>query len=161
MIRPATETDAAAIAAIYNHYIEHTIVTFEEEIVNAAEMAGRIRDTLDAGLPWIVATENDHVVGYGYLSKWKSRCSYRYSVEASVYLDQAATRRGYGSQIYQSLINSAKALKMHAVIGGVSLPNPGSQRLHEKLGFEKIAHFREVGYKFDQWIDVGYWEKIL
>lgn len=50
---------------------------------------------------------------------------------------------------------------MHAVIGGVSLPNPGSQRLHEKLGFEKIAHFREVGYKFAQWIDVGYWEKIL
>lgn len=161
MIRPATETDAAAIAAIYNHYIERTIVTFEEETVNAAEMAGRIRDTLDAGLPWIVTTENDHVVGYGYLGKWKSRCSYRYSVEASVYLDQAATRRGYGSEIYLSLINSAKALEMHAVIGGVSLPNPGSQRLHEKLGFEKIAHFREVGYKFDQWIDVGYWEKIL
>ena len=161
MIRSATETDAAAIAAIYNYYIEHTIVTFEEEIVDAAEMANRIRDTLAADLPWIVVEQADRVVGYGYLSKWKSRCSYRYSVEASVYLDQAATKRGYGSQIYQSLIDSAKQLKMHAVIGGVSLPNPGSQRLHEKLGFEKIAHFREVGFKFDQWIDVGYWEKIL
>lgn len=161
MIRAAVTEDAAAIAAIYNHYIVHTIVTFEEEVVNEIEMADRIRDTLAAGLPWIVALHDGRVAGYGYLSRWKSRCSYRYSVEASVYLDHSATRRGHGTAIYQHLIDAARTLGMHAVIGGVSLPNPGSQRMHEKLGFEKIAHFREVGRKFDQWIDVGYWELLL
>ena len=161
MIRPATPADAAAIAAIYNHYVVHTIVTFEEEEISTKEMALRITEVQGAGRPWFVWEEAGKVIGYSYASGWKSRCSYRFSLETTVYLDQAATGRGLGTQLYSALIDSLRQTKTHALIGGVALPNAGSVALHEKLGFVKIGHFKEVGWKFDQWIDVGYWELVL
>ena len=161
MIRPATPADAAAIAAIYNHYVVHTIVTFEEEEISTKEMALRITEVQGAGRPWFVWEETGKVLGYSYASGWKSRCSYRFSLETTVYLDQAATGRGLGTQLYSALIDALRQTKTHALIGGVALPNAGSVALHEKLGFVKIGHFKEVGWKFDQWIDVGYWELIL
>lgn len=161
MLRAATPADAAAIAAIYNHYVLHTIVTFEEEAVSADEIAARIREVQGAGIPWFVWEEGGRVLGYSYASKWKSRCSFRYSLETTVYLDRSATGRGLGRQLYTALIDALRALKYHALIGGISIPNPASIALHEKLGFRKIGHFTEVGWKFDQWIDVGYWELVL
>ncbi len=160
MIRPATETDAPAICAIYNHYVLNTIITFEEEAVPEAEMAGRIRE-ITASLPWSVLEESGEVIGYAYAGKWKSRCSYRYTVESTVYLRHDVTGRGLGSQLYAGLISDLRKIGMHSVIGGVALPNAASQRLHEKAGFRKVAHFDQVGWKFGQWIDVGYWELIL
>ena len=161
MLRAATTADAAAIAGIYNHYILNTIVTFEEEAVPAAEMSRRIADTLAAGLPWMVWDEEGKVLGYAYASKWKSRCSYRFSVESTVYLAQVATGRGLGTKLYADLIARLKQDDYHGIIGGVALPNDASVALHEKLGFVKVAHFKEVGWKFDKWIDVAYWELIL
>ncbi len=161
MIRRATPADAAAIAAIYNHYVANTVVTFEEEEVPGADMAQRIGEIFAAGLPWLVATEGDRVLGYAYASKWKSRCSYRFSVESTVYLDHTVTSRGHGTALYSALVAEVKKLGMHAMIGGVALPNAASVALHEKLGFRKVAQFREVGWKFGQWIDVGYWELVL
>jgi phosphinothricin acetyltransferase len=161
MLRPVKPADAAAIAAIYNYYVVHTIITFEEEKITTREMAKRITESKKAGLPWFVWEEHGQVLGYSYASKWKSRCSYRYSVESTVYLDKDATRRGLGTKLYSALIDSLRSTRIHAIIGGVALPNAGSAGLHEKLGFKKIAHFKEVGWKFDQWIDVGYWELLL
>ena len=161
MLRPATIADAAVIAGIYNHYVLNTIVTFEEEAVPAEEMARRIGDTFAAGLPWLVWAEEGKVLGYAYASKWKSRCSYRFSVEATVYLDKAATGCGIGTKLYTALIAGLKKDKFHGIIGGVALPNEASVALHEKLGFQKVARFKEVGWKFEKWIDVGYWELIL
>lgn len=161
MLRAATPADAAAIAAIYNHYVLHTIVTFEEEAVSADEITARIREVQGAGIPWFVWEENGRVLGYTYASKWKSRCSFRYSLETTVYLDKDATGRGLGRKLYTPLIEALRAQKYHALIGGISIPNPASIALHEKLGFQKIGHFREVGWKFNQWIDVGYWELVL
>lgn len=161
MLRPATPADAAAIAAIYNHYILHTVVTFEEEAVTVAEIAQRITEVLGAGRPWFVWEEDGRILGYSYASGWKSRCSYRFSLETTVYLDKDATRRGLGTKLYTALIDALRNTKTHALIGGVALPNAGSVALHEKLGFQKIGHFKEVGWKFDQWIDVGYWELVL
>lgn len=161
MLRPATVADADAIVRIYNHYIEHTIITFEEEAIDAAEMARRILDITGAGLPWFVWEEDGRILGYTYAGKWKARCSFRYSVESTVYLDKAATGRGLGTQLYATLIAAVRECGLHAIIGGVSLPNAASVALHEKHGFVKIGHFKEVGYKFNQWIDVGYWELIL
>lgn len=161
MIRTATTADAAAIAAIYNHYVLNTIVTFEEEAVSGAEMTQRITEVLAAGRPWFVWEENGRILGYAYASGWKSRCSFRYSLETTVYLDQAVTGRGLGTKLYTALIADLRAKKYHALIGGISIPNPGSIALHEKLGFQKIGHFKEVGWKFNQWIDVGYWELVL
>lgn len=161
MLRAATPADAAAIAGIYNHYILNTVVTFEEEALPVEEMARRITETLADGNPWFVWEESGRVLGYAYAGKWKSRCSYRFSVEATVYLDPTATQRGLGTKLYSALIDQYRKTRIHAIIGGVALPNDASTALHEKLGFKKIAHFKEVGWKFDQWIDVGYWELIL
>lgn len=161
MLRAATPADAAAIAGIYNHYILNTVVTFEEEALPVEEMARRITETLAEGNPWFVWEEGGRVLGYAYAGKWKSRCSYRFSVEATVYLDPAATGRGLGTKLYRALIDRYRNTPIHAIIGGVALPNDASTALHEKLGFQKIAHFKEVGWKFDRWIDVGYWELIL
>ncbi len=161
MLRPATANDAAAIAGIYNHYVLNTIVTFEEEAVSASEMAARIAEVIGADLPWFVWEEDGKILGYSYASKWKSRCAYRYSVESTVYLDQAAIGRGRGMKLYSALIDALRQRSIHGIIGGVALPNEASVALHEKLGFEKIGQFREVGWKFEKWIDVGYWELIL
>jgi phosphinothricin acetyltransferase len=162
MLRRATTADAAALAGIYNHYVAHTIITFEEEPVSAAGMAQRIGETLADGFPWFVWAEPDgRILGYAHASKWKSRCSYRYSAETTVYLDKSATRRGLGTKLYTAVIAELRALKLHALIGGVALPNEASIALHEKFGFRKVAHFKETGFKFGQWIDVGYWELML
>ena len=159
MIRTATQEDAAPIAEIYNHYIEHTVVTFEESRVSGDEIGARIIETLEAKLPWLVAEdEQGRVLGYAYASKWKGRCAYRYSVEITVYLAQQATGKGLGRQLYKVLFEQLKQLSYHTVIGGISLPNPASVALHEKCGLEKVAHFKEVGFKFGQWVDVGYWQ---
>jgi len=161
MLRAATTADAAAIAEIYNHYVLHTIITFEEEAVPAAEMTQRITEVLGAGLPWFVWEEAGRILGYAYAGKWKSRCAYRYAVESSIYLSKDATGRGLGSKLYAALIDALRAKGIHSIIGGIALPNPASVGISEKLGFQKIGHFKEVGWKFEKWIDVGYWELIL
>jgi L-amino acid N-acyltransferase YncA len=161
MIRRATPADASALAAIYNHYVANTTVTFEEEPVSTSAMAQRLAEIQAAQLPWLVATDADRVLGYAYAGKWKARSAYRFSVESTVYLDANATGRGHGTTLYSVLLAELKTLGMHAVIGGVALPNPASVALHEKLGFRPVARFAEVGWKFNQWIDVGYWELIL
>jgi phosphinothricin acetyltransferase len=108
-----------------------------------------------------VYEKEGEVVGYAYAGEWKSRCSYRYSVESSVYLKHGLSGEGIGSKLYTELFKLLETTDVHAIIGGIALPNEASVALHEKFGFEKIAHFKEVGYKFEQWVDVGYWEKIL
>lgn len=160
MIRPATEADAQAICNIYNPYISDTIITFEEEPVAVEEMTQRIHYTISS-LPWIVIEDEGQVVGYAYASRWKSRCAYRYSVETTVYLSNATTGKGFGSLLYEHLIAELRQRSIHSLIGGIALPNAASVSLHEKIGFEKVAHFKEVGWKFNQWIDVGYWELII
>jgi len=161
MIRIATEKDAEAISHIYNHYITNTVITFEEEVVSRDDIANRIKTTLADGLPWLIAEEDHIVLGYAYATPWKSRRAYQFSVETSVYLDQSASRKGWGSQLYQALFTELQKTKVRTVIGGIALPNPASIALHEKLGMHKSAHFSDVGYKFNQWIDVGYWQKSL
>lgn len=160
MIRPITHADVPAVAAIYNHYIEHTIVTFEEKPVTPQEMSARVAE-ISGPFPWLVCEEGNRVVGYAYAGKWRVRPAYRYSVESTVYLEPAATGRGWGTQLYTALLSELRSRKIHAVIGGIALPNAGSVALHEKLGFTKVAQFREVGWKFERWIDVGYWERVL
>ena len=157
MIRAASTTDAAAICGIYNHYVLNTCITFEEAAVPVPEMAARIEDILSS-LPWLVWEEGGAILGYAYASKWKSRAAYRYSAESTVYLRQDVTGRGLGRKLYEQLLVDLRQAGMHSVIGGIALPNDASQRLHERLGFRKVAHFEQVGWKFQKWVDVGYWE---
>ena len=164
MIRPATPADAHAIAALYNHYILNTVVTFEEDPVNGAEIARRMHDVAESGWPWLVACDeaaDGAVVGWAYATRFRPRASFRHSVETSVYVADGAARRGWGSGLYRELLPRLREAGARAVIGGLSLPNDASVALHEAFGFEKVAHFRQVGHKFGRWIDVGYWELLL
>lgn len=162
MIRSAKTEDALAIATIYNHYILHSHATFETEPIDEAEMLGRIRKVQDEfDLPWLVKEENGAVVGYAYATQWKPRKAYGNTTEISVYLDKDHAGKGFGKRLYQELISHLHGKGYHAVIGGISLPNESSVRLHESLGFQKVAHFKETGFKFDRWIDVGYWQLLL
>jgi len=161
MIRDATQDDADAIASIYNHFVISTSISFEEEAVTASEMARRIADVQAAGLPWLVVEEGDAVAGYAYATKWRVRHAYRYSVESSVYLLPEKSGQGLGTVLYTALLNRLRDSNYHLVIAGIALPNAGSIALHEKFGFEKVAQFSEVGYKFNRWTDVGYWQMKL
>lgn len=157
MIRAATGDDAAAVAAIYNHYIATTTISFEEQPVAAAEMAGRIA-SVGATLPWLVFEQDGIVMGYAYATPWRVRSAYRFSVESSVYVSPAHPRRGIGSRLYRALLDELRTRGLHMVIGGIAQPNEASVALHEAMGFEKVAHFKEVGMKFGRWVDVAYWE---
>ncbi len=158
MIRDAVPDDAASVAEIYNHYVAETVVTFEETAVSGAEMRERLA-AADDGHPWLVLEEGGAVLGFAFASPWKSRCAYRHSVESSVYLAPGATGRGLGTGLYAALLDRLAAAGRRSALGGIALPNEASVALHEKLGFEKVGRFREVGFKFDRWIDVGYWQK--
>jgi L-amino acid N-acyltransferase YncA len=160
-IRSAGPADAAAMAGIYNHFIQHTIVTFEEEPVAAAEFAGRVAEVEAAGLPFLVAETDGRVAGYAYASKWKGRCGYRFSAEVSVYLAPDRARQGLGTALYGALFPMLQAKRIHAVMGGIALPNEASVALHEKFGMTQVATFSEVGFKFGRWIDVGYWQRLF
>jgi L-amino acid N-acyltransferase YncA len=135
-LRTATAADSDAIAAIYNHYVAHTVVTFEEEPVSANEMRRRMDDVFASS-------------------------AYRFSVEITVYLADGLGKQGLGSRLYEELFRRLKGQGIHAVIGGIALPNFASVALHEKFGMRKVAHFEQVGFKFGKWVDVAYWEKIL
>jgi L-amino acid N-acyltransferase YncA len=161
MIRTATAADASAIVSIYNYYVTSTTITFEEAAVTAEEMARRIDNVASAGLPWLVLESEGKVIGYAYATKWRERAAYRYSVESTVYLRQGHGGKGLAGPLYGALIAQLRECGVHAVIGGIAQPNEASVRLHEKLGFQRVAMFREVGRKFDRWLDVGYWELLL
>lgn len=156
-IRLAQPADAAAICAIYNHYIETTAISFETETVAVDTMAARIAE-VQAQFPWLVFEQEGVLLGYAYASKWKPRAAYSQSVESSVYLHRDAAGRGIGKQLYTRLFALLKAQGVHLVIGGIALPNAASVGLHESVGFTKCAHFSEVGRKFGRWVDVGYWQ---
>ena len=155
MVRTVIPSDATQIAEIYN-----TVVTFEEEPVVAEVMLGRITEVTEK-FPWLVYELDGNVIGYAYASSWKSRCAYKYSVETTVYLKKGMSGKGYGAALYAELLERLNKLNLHGIIGGIALPNEGSIALHKKFGFEQVAHFKEVGNKFNKWIDVTYWEKIL
>ncbi|MFC5472568.1 arsinothricin resistance N-acetyltransferase ArsN1 family B [Paraherbaspirillum soli] len=160
IIRPAAIDDAAAICRIYNHYVLNTTISFETEAVTPEQMAQRVTD-ITATFPWLVCEVDGQILGYAYATKWRVRAAYRHAVESSVYLADEAAGKGLGTALYRALLAELAKLPVHVVIGGIAQPNPGSVALHEKMGFEKVAHFTQVGKKFDRWIDVAYWQKLL
>lgn len=160
MIRQATIEDAEAIVKIYNHYVDYSIVTFDIYHASLESFQNKIQ-TSSFKFPWIVFEENGEILGYAHGNEWKAKDGYKHTSETTIYLKEDAHKKGLGTLLYTELIQQLKALNFHALIGCITLPNEPSIALHEKLGFEKSAHFKEVGYKFDQWIDVGYWELIV
>ncbi|MDR3276818.1 MAG: GNAT family N-acetyltransferase [Treponema sp.] len=160
MLRFVRPGDAAAIAEIYNYYITETVISFDEELTTAAEMEERIA-RISAEYPWLVLEEGGALLGYAYAHRWHERAAYRYTAEVSIYLRQGLEGRGLGTALMERLLEELRKTEIHALISCLTLPNEGSTALHEKFGFSQAGHYREVGSKFGQLLDVGYWELIL
>jgi phosphinothricin acetyltransferase len=160
MLRQARIDDATAIAGIYNHYVHNSIITFDEEPVEPAYFEQLIAAANDRH-PWLVYAIDNEVVGYAYAGQWKSRCAYREAVESSIYLSHQHLNKGVGKALYKALLEKLATSGCYTVIGGIALPNDCSVALHEHFGFQKVAHFKAVGYKFNQRIDVAYWQLML
>ncbi len=160
MIRSANDNDVGAICGIYNHYIEHTVVSFEEAPVSHPEMLERMQAVMEE-YPWLVFESNEGLLGYAYASAWHGRTAYRFAAESTVYLHPQSTGQGVGTRLYEALIAALKEQGLRTVLGGIALPNPASVALHEKMGFVQAAHYKQVGWKHSRWIDVGYWQLML
>lgn len=158
-VRKVKIQDAEQIAEIYNFYVLNTHHTFEIEPLDSSAMRKRISETSE-DYPFLVGEKNEEILGYAYAAQYKSRAAYRHSVEVSIYVKNGAAGKGIGVRLYTELLKEIARGDFHAVIAGIALPNEASVKLHEKFGFEKTAHFREVGFKFARWIDIGYWQLI-
>jgi L-amino acid N-acyltransferase YncA len=154
MIRPAAEADLAEITAIYAHAVRTGTATFELEPPDLAEMTTRFGNLAAAGFPYLVATDDGHVVGYAYAGPYRARPAYRFTVENSVYLPPHAQRRGIGLKLLNRLVAESAARgfrQMIAVIGDSA--NAGSIGVHTRAGFQMIGTFHSVGFKFGRWLD--------
>ncbi|MDR0572804.1 MAG: GNAT family N-acetyltransferase [Tannerella sp.] len=160
MIRTVGQEDAYDIAMIYNHYVENTTITFETNPVSTGEMRDRI-SVITEKYPYLVYEESGKVVGYCYASLWKKREAYRRTVESTVYINTAFQGKSIGRMLMENLIDELRAKSFHAIIACIAIPNPSSIKFHEKIGFRQVSEFKEVGYKFGRWLNVGDWELLL
>lgn len=166
MIRDVQLDDAAKLAIIYNYYVTHTVVTFEEQEVSEDVFRSKIQASIEQGNEqghlWLVLEDRGEIVGYAYCAPWMSRSAYRYTHEVTVYLDHQHTGKGFGSTLMNALLNHINSVeserKIYNLVAIIALPNEASVALHEALGMKKVAHFPKVGYKFSNWVDVGYWQ---
>lgn len=162
LIRPSTEADLSAIAAIYGDSVDTGTGTFELEAPGEAEMARRRDDVLSKGLPWLVAEVGGKVLGYAYANHFRPRLAYRFCVEDSIYLHRDARGRGLGTLLLAELMarcEAAGARQMLAVIGDSA--NAGSIGVHRRLGFQHVGTMKSVGWKFDRWLDVVIMQRAL
>ena len=159
IVRKVEIEHAAQIAEIYNFYVLNSHSTFETDAVEIYQMQKRVEEVIE-NYPYFVAEENKKILGYAFASQYKSRCAYKNSAEVSVYVKNDLKQKGIGGMLYEQLFAEILQTEVHALVAGIALPNEASIKLHERFGFEKVAHFREIGFKFGRWIDVGYWELI-
>jgi phosphinothricin acetyltransferase len=159
-IRLATGDDAAAIAAIYAPFCTESIVSFEEAAPTAEEIAARIAKVA-ARYPYLVLDDGGTVAGYAYASPHRDRAAYRWTAEVTVYVRPDYHRRGVGRALYTALLALLTRQGYHLAVGGVTLPNSGSEGLHEAMGFVEVGVYRHVGYKLGAWRDVRWYQRPL
>lgn len=156
----ASEDDAPALGAIYATSVQETAISFETVPPGDAEMARRVRQTLETH-PWLVCEGAGGVEGYAYATTYRVRAAYRWSCEVSVYVAGAEQRHGTGRRLYGALLEVLSRQGYQQAYAGITLPNAASVGLHESLGFEVVGVYRRVGFKFGAWHDVGWWQRAL
>ncbi|AXI66065.1 TPA: N-acetyltransferase [Streptococcus suis] len=159
-IRSARIEDAADLVAIYAPYVEKTAITFETEVPTVEAFASRIEKTLEK-FPYLVAVEEGKIVGYAYASTYYARAAYDWTVEFSVYVQKEARGKGIGNLLYTALEEELTVRGFKNFLACIALPNPASIALHEKKGYQQVAHFKKVGYKFGTWHDIVWLQKSL
>lgn len=157
-IRLARAEDAAAIRDIYAPFCESTAVTFEEQPPTEAELADRIESTLET-YPWLVCTIDGRVVGYTYASRLRKRRAYQWTVELSVYVATDARGSGVGRGLYESLFAVLERQGVRDAYAVTTMPNPDSERFHERMGFERLVDFPAMGHTDADWHDVAWWRR--
>lgn len=155
LVRPATPDDAAACAAIYEHYVRDTAITFETTAPDPAAMADRIAAALDRHA-WVVLEEDAQVVGYAYGTQHRTRPAYRWCTDVSVYVEPGRRRTGAGRALYGALLPALRERGYRRALAGVALPNDASLGLHRAHGFEDVGVYRRVGWKLGRWHDVAW-----
>ena len=155
-IRVAVPADGEHVAAIYGPVVRDTAISFEIDPPTAAEMSERIARTIPM-YPWFVAERGGRIAGYAYSGQHRERAAYRWSVDVSVYISPEARRSGLGRSLYMRLFEILKDQGFRSAFAGITLPNDASVALHETMGFQPVGIYREVGFKFGQWWDVGWW----
>lgn len=159
-IRIASEKDAMDIQRIYAPYVEKTCITFEYDIPTVEQMRQRISHTLER-YPYLVAYCDDHIVGYAYASPLKERLAYSWASELSIYIDEDYHHQGIASELYRALLSLLKMMNIQTVYACITHPNQKSESFHQKFGFHQNALFSKCGYKFHQWLDVIWMEKVI
>jgi L-amino acid N-acyltransferase YncA len=158
-IRTATEADLAAMAQVYTEAALTSVATFDVDPQPPEHFAGRVASTRP-GDHVVVAEEGGVVVGMAYAVPYRPRPAYDLTRETSVYLAGAARGRGLGRQLYAELLRRVDGDGIHVCLAVIAQPNPGSEVLHRAVGFEPVGTLREVGRKFDRWVDTALWQRI-
>ncbi|MGZ3695502.1 MAG: N-acetyltransferase family protein [Bdellovibrionota bacterium] len=156
-VRTATTHDAAAMLEIYSPYVLATPVSFETELPSLSEFQARIAAKLEK-FTWLAYERDGQIIGYAYAGAFKSRLAYQWTAETSVYVRQGFHGKGIGKALYENLLPILQEQGLINVIGGMTMPNEGSRKLHEHFGFTQVAQFKDAGFKLGQWWDVGYWQ---
>lgn len=160
-IIPAATPHIPQILEIVNYNILNSTAVYDYEPKTLAEMEVWYQDKMQQGWPVIVAVENDMVLGYGTYGTFRFKEGYKYTVEHSVYVSHEHTGKGIGKLLLAELIHLAKNQGYHAMIGGIDADNKGSIEFHKKFGFIEAGLLKEVGYKFDKWLDVQFMQLLL
>jgi L-amino acid N-acyltransferase YncA len=157
VIRLAREEDAEAIERIYAPIVRDTVISFELEPPDVAEIRRRIAKTLPE-FPWLVDERDGELAGYAYASRHRERLAYQWSVDVSCYVDERFRGRGIGKELYRALLRVLRRQGFQSALAGIALPNAASVALHEAVGFQPIGVYRNVGFKLGRWRDTGWWQ---
>lgn len=160
IIRPVLPSDAKELLAIYAPYVTDTTITFEYDIPSISEFTNRIKN-ISKSFPYLVAEENGKILGYAYASTYYVRAAYDWTCELSIYLDKDARSKKISSQLYDTLEKELVSQGYVNLLACISLPNDISIAFHKKRGFNQVAHFPKIGFKFEQWHDIVWLQKRL
>jgi len=161
-VRPATHDDLCGILEVYNEAVLNTTATYDYEPRTLEHRTAWFEDHVKHNHPVFVAVdEAGKLVGWSALNRYHDRKGYQYTTENSVYVAAGQRGRGIGKLLMKPLIESARQRGLHAILAGIDADNEASIRLHASFGFVKVAHFKEVGFKFGRWLDVVYLELLL
>jgi L-amino acid N-acyltransferase len=154
LIRQAVDADLDAILAIHNEAIEHSAAIWTDEVVARSDREEWLAARTAAGDPVLVAVENGELAGYATYAQWRAKYGYRHTVEDSVYIAAPFQGRGVGRALLVELIARARTAGHHVMLADIESENAASIGLHESLGFVEAGRLREIGTKFDRWLDL-------
>jgi phosphinothricin acetyltransferase len=160
-IRQATTADLSAILSIYNHAIKHTTAVYSYDPLTPELIQTWYAEKMAHNFPVYVSTEGETITGFVTYGKFRMRPAYQFTMEHSIYVQHNHRRKGIAKALMPCIIDLARKAGVHTLIGGIDAENEVSINFHKQFGFEKVAHIKEAGYKFDRWLDLVFMQLLL